>query len=479
MSLRSKIAGIGVFFLISGITYWWLYYAPRYDMQLNVIGIQGDVTINGKPITVETQAINANQAVITVPVGGIFNGKLEDGSYIQITENSQLTIELAKRNKDSYRVRTKFILDAGQVIRDIPRVETISDYSSSLITDSVDIGVRGTRYATIADKNSTRTMLYHGAVALDNKEGDTLTLRQNYGTITEPGKPPQKPSKLLPPPTSLTSISGQHVTTPEWDIQWQPVPNAQAYLVEVSEDDDFRNLVYRKEVQTNHSVITRLPYDANFRWRVSSIDNRQLRGKGSKYSKIHYKHHHELVKIYNGSPAEATLLFDKALHGYRNDPLLIKEIGKYFYRINQFKHALSYYNRAIAIEPDNDELLLERGRAYQALNMQPEAEKDFNNSLSIKSNSAEAFWSLGNVEADKGNLEDSIQYYYQAIASEPTHAKAHLSAANAWEKLGQNDKANQHLMFHLENFPNDKKVRQQFERLSLGIESTNQGSSSK
>jgi len=479
MSKQRNIVGILAIFITVGLTYWWYYFSLRIELQMEVIGIQGDVEVNGNKPVGENKTFNAHQAVIRVPRNGIFNGKLEDGSYIQITEDSQVTITQARRNKDSHKVRTKFVLDTGQIIRDIPKVETIGDYSSSLITTSVDIGIRGTRYAAIADAKQTSTMLYQGSVVLDSKGEDELTLQQGYGTITEKGKPTQPPSVLPPPPASFTSLLYKRITTRELTLNWQSVAEAKAYLVEVADDSEFRNLVYRKQVSSNQLLITGLPYDANFNWRVSSIDNRGLRGRPSQFSRFHYKYHHNLILSFDGSVSEATQLFEKALRGYSNDPSLIKDIGKYYYRTKQYQKALDYYNRAIAIEPGNDELLLERGRAYRALGKQPEAEKDFNNSLSLKTDSAGAFWNLGNVEADKGKLEDAIQFYYRAVAAQPDHAKAHLSAARAWEKLGRNDKAHRHLMLHLENFPNDTTVQQQYEKLSLGIEATHQGSTSK
>lgn len=463
---RASLVGIIILtFTVAITSYWWIFYTPRYDLQMAIVGFQGDVLINGEKLNGDTQTFNANQATIKVLGGGTFNGKLEDGSYIQITENSQLTIAKAKRNKDSYRVRTSFKLDTGQIIRDIPKVARIGDYSSSLITTSVNIGVRGTRYVAIANKQVTRTMVYQGSIGLDSKGLDELILKQNYGTITEAGKPSEKPSILPPPPTSLLSESGERINTREWNIQWNPVAEAQAYLVEVAEDDEFRNVIYRKQADSNQLSINDLPYDANFRWRVSSIDNRELRGIGSQVGRIHYKYHHKTIQIYNGSPEDAAVLINKALRGYAADTMLLKDIGKYFYRIKQYEHAIMYFSKAIVIEPENAELLLERGRAFQAIGKHTEAQEDFNNTLAIKTDSPEAYWSLGTVKSEQGHLENSIEYFYRAIAAEPDHSKAHLSAANAWIKMGAPKKARQHIMLHMENFPDDQAAQQMLDSL--------------
>ena len=479
MTNRAKILTTASLLILVGLVYWWYYHAARHDLELRVIGIQGNVIVNGNPLTEQSQSFTAHGAVIEVKDGAIFNGKLEDGSYIQVTENSKLTITQAKRNQDSFKVRTRFELDTGQVIRDIPKTETIGDYSSSLITTSVDIGIRGTRYAAIADKQQTRTMLYQGSVLLDSKGKDELILKENTGTVTEKGKASQQPSELPPPPASLDAVSDDRITSRQFNLGWQAVSNATAYLVEIAEDKDFRNLVYRQQTEVNNLAVDALPFDAHFKWRVSTIDHRGLRGRPSDAGNFHYKHHHELIKTYDGDPGSAPELFDRALRGYPNDIVLIKDIGKYYYANKQYETALTYYNKALAIKPDNNELLIERGRAHRALGQQPEAERDFNNSLTIKTNNAEALWSLGNVEADKGNTQDAIEYYYRAIAAQPDHAKANLSAARAWMALGRADKAHRHLMLHLENYPDDEAARKEFGQISLGIKNTDQGSSSK
>jgi tetratricopeptide (TPR) repeat protein len=479
MTQRTKTTAIIALLLVAAASYWWYFLAARHDLQMEIIGIQGDVTVNGNKLTDEIDSFNADHAVIQVAENGIFNGKLEDGSFIQLTQNSQLTIAQAKRNNNSFKVRTKFVLDTGQIIRDIPKTEAIGDYSSSLITTSVDIGIRGTRYAAIADDQQTRTMLYQGSVSLSSTSNDEIILKQNFGTVTERGKASQPPSELPPPPGSLDNIQADRIITREFDLGWQTVSQANAYLVEIAEDEAFRNLVFRMQVTDNRLTIAGLPYDANFSWRVSTIDNRGLRGQPSRPARFHYKYHHELVKVFNGSPDEASRLFKKALKGYADDIFLIKDIGKYFYRIKQYDKALAYYNRALAIEPENDELLLERGRVFQALGKQPEAEKDFNNSLTIKTDNAEALWSLGNVESDKGKQQGAIEYYYRAIAAQPDHIKAHLSAARAWMALGRTDKAHRHLMLHLENYPQDKAATLEFEQISLDLNKTNQGRTSK
>ena len=465
MNNRSKILSAIAFLLVAVTGYWWYEHAARIDLQMEVLGVQGTVTVNGKALTADNKTFSANMAVIEATEQGIFNGRLEDGSYIQLTEDSHITISQAKRNRNKHKVRTKFVLDTGQVIRDIPKVETIGDYSSSLITTSVDIGIRGTRYAVIADDKTTRTMLYQGAVALTGQAGDELNLQQNFGTVIEKGKPIQPPSELPPPPSMLQILQDQRISTHGLKLGWQGVPVARAYLVEVADDSEFRNLVYRRQVSDTQLEVAGLPHDANFKWRVSSIDKRGLRGKGSIADSFHYKYHHEQIKVFEGDVDTATQLFAKALKGYTDDPILIKDIGKYYYRIGEYQQAISYYNKAIAIEPENDELLLERGRAYRATGQQQQAEKDFNQTLSIKTDSAEAYWSLGNVEADKDNMEDALEYYYRAIAADPAHARAHLSAAHAWKQLGITEKARRHMILHLENFPEDKDTLQQLEQL--------------
>ena len=461
---KLQIAGLALLLLAAGV-YWWIYYAATHDLEMEVIGFQGNITVNGTRLDNSVTRFNAHNAKINVAGDGMFNGKLEDGSYIQLVENSAVHINEARRNKEAFKIRTRFTLDTGQIIRDIPEVETITDYSSSLITDSVNIGIRGTRYAAIADDKITRTMLYHGAVELE-KEGHTnLSLKQGYGTVTELNKAPEPPVKLPPPPTNLSSDDGDRIVTRHWNISWEAVAGAHSYHVEVARDKQFRNLVARKKSESNHIVIDDLPYDARFYWRVASVDERKLRGDGSSSGEIDYKYHHEIIRQLNGKSDQISVLIDKALEGYPDDIQLLKDIGKYFYRIKSYQHAIIYYDKALEREPLNNEILLERGRAYQGLGHMEKAEADFDKTLSIKANDAEAYWSLGTVGFTEGRVEDSIEYFYRAIASEPNHQQAHLSAADAWIEIGQPEKARQHLELHLENYPDDQQATQQLKEL--------------
>lgn len=461
------ISSLIVVLLLAAVAgyYWWYEYAARLDLQMKVIGFQGTVSVNGTTLTEETTRFNAHEAHIEVGPDSVFNGQLEDGSYLQVVEDSKLNIDNARRNKNGFKIRTRFKLDAGQVIRDIPKVEKITDYSSSLITDSVNIGIRGTQYAAIAEDRLTRSMLYRGTVELDSKGIDQVMLSPNTGTVTEQGKASEPPSELPAPPDNIYSFSPERAIARDWGINWNRVVNAQSYLVEIARDEAFRNLVSRKHANGAQLLVSDLPYDAHFYWRVSSVDGRKLRGLPSDSRRVQYKYHHEQIKQLETRMDGADELIAKALRGYPNDIELLKDIGKYYYRIGEYQKAIAYYNRALEIEPDNDALLLERGRAFQAIGQRDKAEEDFNKTISIESMSAEAYWSRGTVEAEKDLHEHAMEDFFRAISIQPDHPRANLSAAAEWFKRGETAKARKHLEMHLEYHPDDQTALNQLSGL--------------
>ncbi len=455
MSTRNRNITITVVIaIIAAIAVWWWLYAIRHNQQITVLSQSGDIKVNGQVIAKDTTSFDAHNAKIEVPAGSTFNGQLSDGSYIQIIENTRLDIPQAQRSLDGSRVQTEFKLDSGEIIRNIPKLKGVSNYSSRLATQSVNVGIRGTRYAAIADSSSTRAMLYHGEVALMTDGNPESRLRENFGTITEKGKAPQSPALLPSPPGLSSPATGNRIESASLVLSWKPVNEAQSYMVELATDLDFNNVVYREASNFPELRIAQLPFDAHFQWRVSSIDRRELRGDGSAPRSIHYKYHHDQLLNLSDNSAMETLI-EKAMRGYSTDPVLLRDIARLYVKNNNHDQALNYYNLAIENGTANSELLIERGNVYRSLDKHNEAESDFNLALTKEEQNPEAFWGLGKVEYKEGNLEESIEYFYRAIAVEPKHSSAHLNAARAWLKLNQVNKAEHHIKLHLENYPDD------------------------
>lgn len=437
------------------VAIWWWFFSTRYSQTLTVLSHSGTVTVNGQPLSQDATAFDAHNTQIEVGENATFNGQFSDGSYIQIIENTTLDIPRAQKNRDGSRVQTEFKLDSGEIIRNIPKLKGISNYSSSLTTSAVNVGIRGTRYAAVAENNTTRTMLYHGEVALNADGHPESRLRENFGTITETGKAPQNPV-LLPSPPSLTAPQTDHrITSPALLVSWNPVDQAQSYLLELSMDQDFNNVVFRRHSNTADFQIEQLPYDAHFHWRVSSIDRRGLRGHGSAPRTIHYKYHHDQILNLGDTAHKLDALIEKAIKGYPDDTVLLRDIARLYVKAGNHQEALKYYSLAIEQGTASSEILIERGNVYSLLGQGNQAESDFNLALTKEELNPEAFWRLGKVEYKQGNLEASIEYFYRAIAVEPTHSSAHINAARAWLELNQINKAEHHIKLHLENYPND------------------------
>jgi tetratricopeptide (TPR) repeat protein len=441
--------------LVAGFAYfWWTANAKVHNLSMDVIGYQGEVTVNGKAISKDTRSFNAHEAEISVPEGAIFNAQLSDGSFLQVNENSRLKVIKAQSNRDVSRVETNFKLDAGEIIRNIPKRKGITEYSSSLTTSSVDIGVRGTKYVAVADQDVTKTMVHRGEVVLDSEGYEQVALRENFGTVTYKGKAPQEPVALPSPPELSSPEQGQRIDASEFIVSWQAVNNADSYLIEFARDETFQNVVYRVATADTNFRIDNLPYDANFKWRVASIDGNGLQGQGSSAREINYKYHHQQLNRLDQDKKSAELV-QLSLAGYEDDPSLLTDIAHYYQQREQYQKSLDYYNKALAKGKDDSQILIGRGSVYSMLGQHKQAQDDFNQVLTIDENNPDAFWRLGEDELMQGQSTSAVDYYFQAIAANPEHANAHLSAARAWTELGKPEKAKKHISLHLENYPDD------------------------
>ncbi|TNG00003.1 MAG: tetratricopeptide repeat protein [Gammaproteobacteria bacterium] len=452
---QRNLTGISILLLVTaGIIYWWIGYAKVHNLSMDVIGYQGDVTVNGQSLTEDSRSFNAHEAEIKVSDGAILNAQLSDGSFLQVNGNSKLRVTKAQSNRDVSRIQTEFKLDAGEIIRNIPKRKGVTEYSSSLLTSSVDIGVRGTKYVAVADQDVTRTMVHRGEVVLESEGYDDVALTENFGTVTFKGKAPKPPTVLPSPPKLASPEQGYRVEIDEFIVSWEPVENADSYLIEFAKDETFQNVVYRVATADTNFRIDRLPYDANYTWRVASIDDHGLHGRGSSPRNLHYKYHHQQLNQLDDDTRSGKLI-ELSLAGYENDPALLTDIARYYQTRGHYQESLGYYNRALTRTDDGSQILIERGGVYSMLGQHKQAQDDFNQVLTVDKNNPDALWRLGEDEMMQGQATSAIEYYFKAIASNPEHASAHISAAKVWKQLDKPDKARNHISLHLENYPDD------------------------
>ena len=122
-------------------------------------------------------------------------------------------------------------------------------------------------------------------------------------------------------------------------------------------------------------------------------------------------------------------------------PYSYAQLGYTKYNRGDFKGALEEYNKALRIDPNEVEYLLNRGLAKHKLNDYAGAIADFTKAISLKADFEKAWFNRGNVLTKLNRCEEAIEDYSLAIFYDPGYAAAYYNRALGKNKLGMNKEA--------------------------------------
>lgn len=133
-----------------------------------------------------------------------------------------------------------------------------------------------------------------------------------------------------------------------------------------------------------------------------------------------------------GAYNEALIILSKAL-AYPEMKSVADPSTIYFYRANIFRYkekfdeALSDYNLSIKLRPDYAEAFYNRGWLYDYTKKLDEALADYTQAIKLKPNYAEAYNNRGGVYGDKRKIDEALTDYTQAIMLKPDLAEAYYN----------------------------------------------------
>ncbi|GAB4127402.1 MAG: hypothetical protein Kow001_22700 [Acidobacteriota bacterium] len=107
--------------------------------------------------------------------------------------------------------------------------------------------------------------------------------------------------------------------------------------------------------------------------------------------------------------------------------------------------AVAAYRRALELEPEHADALINLGRLLHEARRLEEAEACYRRVLQINPASSVAHFNLGVVSEDRGNSAAAIEAYRQAVESDPGLKEAHFNLARLYEQAGETRLALQHL----------------------------------
>lgn len=150
---------------------------------------------------------------------------------------------------------------------------------------------------------------------------------------------------------------------------------------------------------------------------------------------------HGTVYANMGNYATAISYYDKAIEINPNsyDAWIMK--GRIKYYMMSYVTSAICYSKAIKIKPDSAEAYNNRGMAYFARRDYQKAKDDFKKATELDSKLAEPHNNLGLIYASENDYDKALFYYNKALELNPKNGPSYFNIAKIYEIIGQIDNA--------------------------------------
>ena len=198
-----------------------------------------------------------------------------DGSTLLIQQNSQVLFDTLSSYEQTGMVDTRLRLQQGRVETSVtPMKNSRSRYE--ITTPAAVAAVRGTQFR-IAYENQQQTMaseVVKGEVNVA-AEGIEQAVKKGFGTITEKGKAPQPPVKLLTKP-NISQFPTVLKYLP-YTFNWPPLENANQYRVQITSAEQQDGLIYESTHNAEQFLLSELD-NGQYILRLRGVDENGLEG---------------------------------------------------------------------------------------------------------------------------------------------------------------------------------------------------------
>ena len=145
-----------------------------------------------------------------------------------------------------------------------------------------------------------------------------------------------------------------------------------------------------------------------------------------------------------GQIDEAISHYQEALRLKPDDALVYNNLGVAFDKKGMSEDAIHQYREIIRLEPDRPFAHYNLGNALLMKGQIDEAINQYQEALRLKPDYADGHNNLGNALGSKGQTEAAIDQYRQALRLKPEDGLTHNNLAVALDKLGRSDEAISH-----------------------------------
>lgn len=199
-----------------------------------------------------------------------------DGVDVTVDPNTTVIIRESSNDRLKQRKKKDIALVQGSLLARMDE-KAKEENDLRLHTDEARSAVKSGRFwANVETKVKARLSNYDGTidVAAQNVQ---ITLRENQGTVVEPGKPPAKPIPLLPAPELGWERSDTTIYRNTLPLSWKPIDGAKQYVVERAPTKTFDHDVQRFTTNVPRVLLSQVPMGISY-VRITAYDAHGLRG---------------------------------------------------------------------------------------------------------------------------------------------------------------------------------------------------------
>lgn len=197
----------------------------------------------------------------------------------------------------------------------------------------------------------------------------------------------------------------------------------------------------------------------------------------------YYQSYKELGLIYEKEYKE----YDKAKDNYErsialnpDDPELLYKLGNLYIHYDNYPKAIENFQKAIKLIPDYAEAYRNLGLAYSLSNKTDKAIENYLVAILLEPTDYKAYFNLGNAYTSKcpfdggmenffkeKNCKEAITAYETAIKLKPEYIKAYANLAHLYKQRGKIDKAKEYYEKALKVDPKNSIIKEHLESLTI------------
>jgi len=210
-----------------------------------------------------------------------------DDSRLRLNANSQAVIQRMRADPLSRREEAKVTLLAGDFYALLSGRSARRQFE--LEVPEVQTRIESTDFWVSRDAASAKFANYDTGVIEVAAAGASVSLGKDEGTVVRTGEAPSPPQPVLPPPALAAPADDAITYEAEIALQWEPVPDAAGYWLEIAQDQGFARMVETRWGLTAPRFEAGGLDVGMYYWRVHALDKFGLPGARSEAWRVNVR----------------------------------------------------------------------------------------------------------------------------------------------------------------------------------------------